>query len=673
MTVSRTYEFKGLNLRQNDINRDPRYASDIENVNFDSNKQIRKRFGYDEDVDFGLNIYDTIKYRRGNELFGVSATALRRKNGSSFDTINFGGTLPSTGWSGYIDYMEHNGIIYIADTQGNEELFKYDGYNTYRAGVPSPNASTASAAGAKFYRVALGFMDAQGNIHWGDYDQFDNMAVGSIFTFDTFDGTEFYSKTGVSSGVVAITSGARTFNVLAGHTFVVGDVIYTTNTVSGDAIKLIVESFTATTITITATSIGTETVSYGAGEPLQRRHLVRLFVSDYATYGYELDIETIFDSSSPTDSVTSTGAVVPSVPMNDIYDTTIVRGLPPKCKYVKMYGASMVLGHRTEERSGSDSSELSKSTIYWSQPNTSIGTSVENFAPFDNDVIGQTSEGEISGLFESSDSLMVFKDSQVHYLNGILLGRQYRKRNMLATRIGCVSHKSIVEFSGGCLFMSERGIFYAANGSEPREISDIIEPLFTADTTGLDLSKTYSDLSVKNERVFFYIPATLPADDIVVVYDYYYKEWLKYKNIKANAGLVIFNDLMYHIDTQKLYAENSSFKDGTSNVSALYATGWDNGNAPTLRKKFVRAVLASIGAITSTIGIRTQINWDDTVDDTEEELDFSSEIQVDDVSLNTGKNYSMRTIFENSSNEDMLITGFELEYEPTQHKAKGED
>jgi hypothetical protein len=669
MTISKIYEFKGLNLRQNDVVRDPRYASDVENVVFDAQKQIRKRNGYDEDVDFLSSVGDLIRYRRGGELLAVGPLSLLRKNGAGFDTINFGGDVPTSGWSGYIDYVEYNGVIYITDPSETLEMMKYDGYNVYRAGVPLPSA-TISVGSGTFYRIALGFIDAQMNVIWGDYEQLEAGALATI-TFDTMLGTEFYSKFANSDAAEDISSVFLTKSV-SSHNFLAGDCVVTYDN-AGVIVRLIVESVTPTSITFTAASVGTSTISYGAVGPLERRHIFSIFTSANATYGYERNVETIYNPTGATYSYTVGASPTVSVPMEDVYDTTVVRGLPPKCKYISVFGSSIVIGHRSGERQSGDVDDLSKSTLFWSLPNTGYGTSIENFAPFDSDIIGQTSEGEISGFFESSDSLIVFKESQVYYLSGVLTGFQYRKRNALANKIGCVSHKSIVEFSGGCLFMSEKGVFYTSGSSDPKEMSDLIEPLFTENTVGYDLTKAYSDLDVKRELIYFYIPATLPANDVVVVYDFYYEEWLVFKNIKARAGLTVFNDKLYHLDGQVLFSESNGFQDAGSNISALYATGWENASDPAKRKKFIRGIISSVGSVSTKINLVTQVDWNSSLNDTDESKDFSSTVHIDDISLNTGKYYCLRSIFKNSRNEDMLITGYELEIEPVQKKAKGED
>lgn len=671
MPILKQNTFRGLNLRDSDINRSPEYASDCENILLDSRRQLIKRYGFDFVATPGYSLLDLMGYKNFSELIAISPTGPRKLSSGSFLNINLGGSLPTNGWSG-VDYDEYNNVLYFTDLAGKTDLFKYDGYMAYRAGIPQVSATTGAGAGAKYYRLAYYFIDGQGNIHWGDYKQFGPIAAGATFTVDTFNGTEYYAKGAISSSVQTIDSGNLTASVSSGHNFVPGDFIRALDSsLSVNEFKMLeVDSVNATSITFTAASVGSGSFVYGSGEPIERRLHCAIFISDNATYGYYQDLTVDYlISHVATKNITSTGAS--STPMEDIYDTTAIKGLPPRSKYIKIYGYTMVLGNRiNQQQTSTDLTDYSASQIGWSD--TGVGSTVETFPPFNRQQIGKSSEGDISGLFSSENELIVFKDSQVYYIHGILIGRAFRLTSALTGGIGCKSHRSIVEVDGGCLFQSSRGIYFAGGGKKPIEISDLIEPIFTEDTSGLDLTSCRAVRDTAGEKVLFFIPATSSADNLVIVYDYYHREWFKFKNYDCSGGFLIVNNTTYHSNGTSLFSSSSSYNDNGSAILAFYKTGWFHFGFPSLVKKVTRAVIFSIGAIAWMCRIKSQKNYLD-IDDTNITHEFKTIDVLEDKPLNPSNCYSLRLVFEGELiNQGMLINGYEIEYEPNQKMTKGD-
>lgn len=677
MQTKKEFTFKGLNLRDSVINIAPEYASDVENVLLNSKRELIKRHGYDSVfTPSGYTITDCMEYANGTKLIIVASDGnLYRLDGSVFTIIRFGGDAPSTAWD-IVDYDEYNNVLYFTDVNGNNDLYKYDGYMVYRAGIPKMSATTATPAGLFYYRLVYVFTDLQGNKHWGDYQQFDLKASSITFTVDTFNGTEFYKKGGVLNGGPSqtINSGNLTIiNITSGHNYGVGDFIRTIDTSSVFRV-LEIASATPTTITLTSDSVGSNSFSYGPTDHIEERTLVGLFSSLNKTYGYTEDLLMgnpalmVLNGSAATSSISN---FTPSFePMQDVYDTTELKGLPPKSKYFKIFGETSVLGAKINTQSSSnDFTDYSESQIAWSD--LTRGSSVETFTPFAIQNIGRTSEGAIKGLFSNETTLTIMKESQIYNISGILTDRAFRLTSSLSAGIGCLSHKSIVEVDGGCLFQSVRGIYFIGRSAKVVEISDLIEPLFTEDTTGLDLTKTVAVRDTIKERVLFFIPATLPADSIVLVFDYYHKEWFKFKNYDASNGLIVVDDVIHHSDGTKLYKANSLYTDDGDTVTAFYKTSYHHLGLPGIQKKFVKAILFSIGELNWTCGLTTQKNWKN-VDDTDVEIAFTPELDVEDKSINMSNCRSMALTIKSSEARAILINGYEIEYEINQRLVKGD-
>lgn len=667
MAVERKYALKGLNKRLTPITMPPEYSTDCLNVHLDKKGQITKRYGYDTDQALPTSIVDTINSELLGKIIGISPSALRDMTNGQFKSIPLGGSLPSgNGWSEGVDYAEYNRIVYITDIAGDTDLFKYDGYYAYRAGLPAPTA-TPSGSGARYYRLVFYFIDAQGNVHRSDYTQLSGLPVNASFTVNTLNGTEFYSKGGLSSASQTIDSTNLVIQAISGHNYLAGDFIRMFSS-SGKFIMVEVESVTATTITLTAASVGADSFTLGNAEPLERRLHLEVYWSDNATFGYVLDnTVAVINSSQATNVINTSGAG--STPMEDIIDTTLVNGLPPRCKYVTVYGNTLVLANKINERVlAYDINDYSEDQIFWSD--TAVGFTVESFPPFNREQIGRSDEGLISGLYSSSDNLIIFKTKQVYYINGILVGRGFRLRSSLSAEIGCVSHKSIIPAQSGCMFMSHRGVYFA-NSGVPVEMTDSIEPLFTADTTGLDLTKCRGMLDEISEHLYFYIPNA--TSSIVLLYDYYYKQWFVLDSIEASAGLIRHFFDNYFSDGSKLFKQSQHFNDSGKAINAYYWTGWYDLGTPALKKKFTNFVVHSINQLEWEAQIKTQINWTDE-DKTDQTIQFDDIVMNEDQRPDNNQPYSMRFMIGNSNvNEPMIITGYEVEWQPTQRAAKGSD
>jgi len=179
-------------------------------------------------------------------------------------------------------------------------------------------------------------------------------------------------------------------------------------------------------------------------------------------------------------AVILTGANALDIPMEELFDTTILRGLAPRCKYMTIYNESLVLANRIEaDVVYNQQSSTLKQSIYWSNVQLLLGgTSIENFPPSNTLNIGNSGEGEIRAVSGASDSLIIGKERQIYYLNGVFQDLSYRVWSALTENIGIVSSRSVIKALGGIMFMSEKGIYFTSGGANPKELSDAIEPLF---------------------------------------------------------------------------------------------------------------------------------------------------------------------------------------------------
>jgi len=244
MPIERIYTMKGLDLKSNELLKEPNSATIADNIDIDDNGYLRKRFGYEvhsEEAGFiqllpyeGRQVYPDpdLEYKllgvKTDGLYGYSETL------SAWAQIPFTGGKWNDGadqdswvdWSVPLSYSEYDGSLYLADPSGTVQIMKFDGMSVYRAGVPKPNllniAAGTGTAGTFYVRVFLEFNDFQFSPISGDYTQFDMTSSGFSFDVETIGDTAFKNYNpavdrGVRSAKVYI-SNNPTFGYRLAHT-----------------------------------------------------------------------------------------------------------------------------------------------------------------------------------------------------------------------------------------------------------------------------------------------------------------------------------------------------------------------------------------------------------------------------------------------------------------------
>jgi len=188
---------RGLNLRDSDINRPPDFARDIRNVEKNSRGELELRWGYEE-VLADTGIIDLFEYvgaeddpDRGS-LLALKSDGLYRLESGALVALPNGNSSTNPTWTAQTKPVEYNKVLYWNDPSFSVDLWKFDGYSTYRAGVPKPNFTQVSTTGTSFYfRFILVFYDVQGNATYGDFQQFTSNTDTVTVTIDDIEQTYF--------------------------------------------------------------------------------------------------------------------------------------------------------------------------------------------------------------------------------------------------------------------------------------------------------------------------------------------------------------------------------------------------------------------------------------------------------------------------------------------------
>lgn len=648
---------RGMNVRNNGLGQQLDTARAVQNLIQNSEGHWVTRPGSQTLGTHGSAILDEVHYKHGDELLMLTATGVRKRNGSALDAIPFGGSSPSN-WTVAGSFGEYAGVMYWTDPAGSVDLWKYDGYMQYRAGVPACVGTSADVGTGTWYRIALMFIDLQGNIHWGDYQQLDDRPNSVTITVNTNNGTQFWAKHGLSDAVQTMLHGTdNTFVILTGHNYASGDYIRMAN---ADGVFRVVRITTsaATLLTLDLSPYPGESFSYGAGEPVERRLYAVTFSSANATFGYMLDGYNLLTNATATNNITSSSTTT-TTPMEDVYDPTDIKGLPPRMKYMCVYNNQLVLANKSNiQNDPTSGTSKYKDTIAWS--NLLLGSTVETFAPFDEEIVGRTDEGDITGVFGGQYSLVVMKETQVYFLNGILFGRQFTINSANTNGVGCTYHKSIQEIPGGCAFMTSKGVYTAIGTNQVSELSDAIEPFINSNAWVFDLGACRSVSIPTREALYFFLPASSSANDVLLIWNYYWKNWSYYYGMNCRGGLVAKDDQLYWSDSSMNFkTEQASFADSGVAIDAFWKSQFLDIGAADLKKKVPKLVLISVCSTAWTPYARSYINWVASTAVTSSNMGSAGPTApVVDIPLAMAKAYSVQVAVGcNTLNQQAVISG----------------
>lgn len=656
---------KGLNTRANNIAQDESALIDCLNVYKDTNGNIRQTRAFEEkpvnfSVCWGWTAVDGYYIKKTGMLlvfcqegvFSVQLNALSNLTATQITT--------DFKYTSKLSFAEFGDTVYIADPSGANELCKFDGKYYYRAGVPQSKFTLSTTVGTSLYvRGFLKHIDQNGNEFYGDYLQVDSNATSGTLTasFPSL----FYATSPIKYGYLAGFHEYRDTTEITGNTltiaftstnFSIGDNVYIQCSRKGayvgggrvdDRVKF--------TVTNVAGSSVTFSFDYGSGLGFSFENAISTLwfesaASTQATYGYQMHatLSRNFGLSPVDPNSASFSQSASQIDIEDAYDTTVVKGLPKKFKYISALNNQMV-------------GIYDQNKVAWSD--LGVGSSVETFAPFDYEIIGKSDEGELTGVFCSTDHIAVFKKEDIFFLFGQLYGRQYRIVKSTTTGIGCVSHSSIAPYSGGCVFLSEKGLYFTANGGLPEELSDIVEPTITG-YSAKDRAYIYFDYS--SERMFI----CFQSGNMEL--DYYWKDWFK-SDVEEQAVWSAWTPYGRHFIRNELSLTIRK-ESATENPASCYIqTAWQSNQTPELDKKFVS--VSAINGYNDSFKVKfdTYYNWSSTSDGSTSREISSIPIAKASCPAKTAKAASFK-ISKDGASEDFVISGIFYEVEQRQERVK---
>lgn len=600
----------------------------------------------------------------------------------------------------YFTFKNNKGNIGL-----NNRVFKYDGCFLYSSGLLVPYNTKSNSqivkegAGGVFSGIASSsgyyvrvypkFTDNNGLVTFGPYLQSLSMwNTGSTVTLSSWSNQNSYNKylkvtQPVVGGTYILNSSNRTVATLAsGHNYVAGDVLFlkdTSNYISITApsnrvaVSLVVESVTGTSVTFTAASLSGVSVSITEGVTVlfDRKCEYVIAISKSQDTGYYItnsgiaaDMELfVVDISSATNALTfndsgfSTGDLIPFA---DVYDFTTMKTCPPMCGYIESYGEQIVYGDVYAYYDLDNNPQIvDVDMVVFSD--LSIGDNCENVSELNLQQIGDSFDGDITGMKRVNDSFVVFKNNGVYTFDGALIPNQYQLRKISTNGVGCTNERSIVATDGGAFFQAHNGIYFT-NAIGVKRVTQELDYLFTL--------SSYTTTAVnykKKQKCLFYVSELAKT----VVIDYYYNQVYIWSGIPFNIGFEDINTDIIFTNKTKLYKFNALYSDDGNAIDAYYSTTYHHCGAPDLIKKFLAIRVYSLTTDAFTMKLYHDSDWSGSAFQNEESITFTSSDQTGRVVHDMKNVLSQRYTFRNNTlNEPLSITGYTITWEPYATKDK---
>lgn len=701
----------GVDKKTNKLLKKETKLEDSLNMTLDGQKNWTKRNG--QAIKFPADTKDAVymnadqNFTPGNptyhnkpgRYFATTDTGYKvfNQDGSEFIPHNFSG-LTNTSQMSEGEYME---TLLFTHVENPQAVLKYDGGSIYRAGLPAIKFSNPAVSDtATRYGVFYDYMDALGNIVYGPLSEFkyiDSTVIDVISGDGFYEGFAYLQYTGsvinLNEANPSITFDSVSSDVKIGSKQCFRVVPSDLNT------KIIGTSGEITTglnfLSLTVTNIVGNTVTFsgfnGYGVrffeftllPLNttievfRRLCVRIFRSSN-------DIEPLTEisaSSLVSPSVAIPYGSIPIVPtmstvtmtmffgsilrnsgnttsvISESYDVENSKLRPPQCKYIQVFGDQVAYG------SVSGLWDFENRFIKYNNDDiimysdASEGDYGENISEINRQLIGDTYEGNISGMCRVKDSLIVFKNKSLYAVDGELLPGEYSLRKIESNLIGCISHKSIITTEQYALFQGNDNI-YVTNGFNIKEFGDDISP-------DIDSSKLMrSAIIVPMEGYIFW------NDTKTFFYNYDHNEWFIWNNIDASSGMVIDNEgnpICFSgtncTEFVPVLNDFGSAIDGMIQLSFLHM------KKPGILKKITGVRLFNFGT-TGNIGMTILKEWKDISMGTAV-FDYTGNPTSIHKTINPLIGQSISIEFKNNEvDENMLISGIDVEIEFNQYKDK---
>lgn len=674
----------GVDKKTNKLLKKETKLEDSLNMTLDDQKNWTKRKG--QAIKFPASVTDVVYMNAEGRYFATTNTGYKvfNQDGSEFVPHNFSG-LTNTSKMSEGEYME---TLLFTHVDNPQAVLKYDGGSIYRAGLPNLTITNVARPGSAYdWSIFMDYMDAVGNNIYGPIRTYSTSDTNGQVTYSTLKNTGFYegflkvnhsgstiqTLSSVNNTLINVSSYSSDYKVGAricfrnGSTFAGSTKVEINNSLPDSALQFVslrITAITATTITFDPSDFGANTVKITSPIDVARnidfRTQVRVYVkpSSSSVYSRWAGVSIPMDNSSLTDGGSpAASSFVLSDTLSEVYDLTTSKLRPPQCKYIQVFGDQIAYG------SVSGLWDFENRFIKYNNDDLvmysdiSEGDYGENISEINRQLIGDTYDGNISGMCRVKDSLIVFKNKSLYAIDGVLLPGEYSLRKIESNLIGCISHKSIITTEQYALFQGNDNI-YVTNAFSLKPFGEDVKPDIDSS------SKMRSVIVVPMEGYIFW------NNTKTFFFNHDHGEWFIWNNVNASAGMVIDNEgnpicFSGTNCTKFIDDRNDLGKPIVGNIQLSFL----HLKKPGLLKKLTGVRLFNIG-VTGNINMSVFRDWSNTPYSTAI-LDYSTSPVSVHKTINPVLGQSISVKFENSTvDQNMLISGIDLEIELNQYRDK---
>lgn len=704
----------GIDQKSNNLLRADIDLINSRNVMINTNNEYVKRPGTEEDTSFTDDDYSDM-------IFIKSMDQYFHRFGSDYITYENGVRKQIYKWAdplvsgeSKISLAEYLNTAIFTHEENQNFTAKYDGESIYKSGLPAPEFSIVQSGTAVsgFVLAFIDYIDAKGNQLFGPATIKKVTNETLAFTFNTLKDTGFNGRyllidtyPGYTNGSTKYLRGngttaersivytSKSNDIIVGSKIIIRNSFYTkiyTNTPAVPTSPFFTSNFFYLSLEVESIDTGTKTIVFKAdsfpenyavtlgpaGTAMDSSAVWRICYSLSEATGYAVSsafntnpLVTIDNSLNTNSGARLTYGFYTNgdLLLSDIYDITTSKLRPPKCKYVFTYGYQLVCGNVISfyDFENKETKYTNNDLVMYSDLST--GDLGENFSESNRQLIGNTYDGQISGLGRVKDSLIAFKDKMVFAMDGVLIPGQYTLRKIETNEIGCTSFKSILSVENALMFQGQDGI-YVTDGYKAEKASTNLDPFFGT----IDNTLTRSVMNNIADQYLFW------TNQGIVVFDYHHKKWFIWDSVDASSGITVDNDLSIRFfSALKSTKFQTDLNDSGVAIDAYIRSDWHDLGEPGLLKKATFLRLYSFNNSGQKISLRYYLNWSE--DKCNPPISLPGfVIDMSDADTKTVKknldiiqNQSFSFEFRNNViDEDLNISGYEINAEIIQERDK---
>ena len=221
-------------------------------------------------------------------------------------------------------------------------------------------------------------------------------------------------------------------------------------------------------------------------------------------------------------------------------------------------------------------------------------------------VLNVNCEEELTALAAMDDYLFIFSPSEIFLLTGAGPNKagvgSFSPIRQIATDVGCLDQRSIVETHLGVFFQSHKGYYLLDRQLQTQYLGAAVDGYADATVTSAVLLEDRHQIRFTLEN------------DYALVYDYAAGQWSTFTGLERARGATIWRGAYTWVnDAGEVFTEDSGFDDNSRSYMLHLRTGWIAPFGVQSFGRIRRFLLLGRKAENHTLRVNIRYDYDDTV------------------------------------------------------------